>query len=105
MISGETKTSIFFISSSPYYGFLSNFYPCEFIDDDEFNNTNQQIVFKNMEQYFMYQKAKMFDQTMINKILNEEKPREIQKFGRQINNFNPDEWDKHKYDIMEKVYH
>jgi len=99
---GETDKSIFFISSSKDYGFLSNFYPCEFIDDDEFNNTKQQIVFKNMEQYFMYQKAKMFDKTKIKQILNEEKPKEIQKFGRQINNFNPDEWDKHKYDIMEK---
>jgi ribA/ribD-fused uncharacterized protein len=97
---GETESSVFFISSSLDYGFLSNFYPCEFIDDKELNNTKQQIVFKNMEQYFIYQKAKMFDKTKIKQILTETEPKIIQGYGRQIDNFNQNEWDKHKLGIM-----
>jgi ribA/ribD-fused uncharacterized protein len=97
---GETDKSIFFISSSKDYDFLSNFYPCEFIDDDEFNNTKQQIVFKNMEQYFMYRKAKMFDKTMIKEILTETNPRIIQGYGKKVKNYNDEEWNKHKIDIM-----
>jgi ribA/ribD-fused uncharacterized protein len=89
---GETDKSIFFISTSKDYNFLSNFYPCEFTDDE--------ILFKNMEQYFMYQKAKMFDETAIPSILSETDPREIQKLGRTIKNFNDDIWNQHKLDIM-----
>ena len=97
---GETEKSIFFISTSNYYNFLSNFYSCEFTNEEEYNNYGNQILFKNMEQYFMYQKAKMFDKTVIPSILSEISPREIQKLGRTINNFNEEEWNQHKLDIM-----
>jgi len=62
---GETDKSMFFISTSTDYKFLSNFYPCEFTDNEELNNSGNQIVFKNVEQYFMYQIAKMFDKNAV----------------------------------------
>jgi len=79
---------------------LSNFYPCEFTDNEELNNSGNQIVFKNMEQYFMYQKAKMFDKDMIKQILDEIDPKKIQGYGKQVKNFSDEEWDKHKLNIM-----
>jgi ribA/ribD-fused uncharacterized protein len=91
---GETEKSIFFISTSKYYNFLSNFYPCKFTDDE--------ILFKNMEQYFMYQKAKKFDKSAIPHILSETEPRKIQRLGRRIQNFNDEEWNEHKLDFMYK---
>jgi hypothetical protein len=97
---GETEKSIFFISTSKDYNFLSNFYPCEFTDDEEINKNGKQIVFKNMEQYFMYQKAKMFDKTAIPYILSETEPKKIQQLGRTIKDFKDEEWNKEKLDIM-----
>ncbi len=104
---GETETSIFFISSSVDYRFLSNFYGPNygddnftFTDENELNNLGNQIVFKNMEQYFMYQKAKMFDESAIQSILSETNPREIQKLGQKIRNFDGKEWNEHKLKIM-----
>lgn len=35
MISGETEKSIYFISDSPTYNWMSNFFPCKFTDDNE----------------------------------------------------------------------
>lgn len=58
----ETDDAIYFISSSHHYNFLSNFADCRFIED---GNT-----FISMEQYFMYQKAKLFDAPQSLKILS-----------------------------------
>lgn len=58
----ETDDAIYFISSSHHYNFLSNFAYCRFTQD---GNT-----FISMEQYFMYQKAKLFDETQAERILS-----------------------------------
>ena len=58
---GETADAIYFISSSPFYNFLSNFAYCRFKEND--------TKFISMEQYFMYQKAKLFDESQSLKIL------------------------------------
>ncbi len=42
----------------------------------------------------------MFDKTKIKQILTETEPKIIQGYGRQIDNFNQNEWDKHKLGIM-----
>lgn len=98
---GETEKSIFFISTSKDYNFLSNFYPCKFTDDEEYNNSGNKIVFENMEQYFMYKKAKMFDESaIIPSILSETEPIIIQQLGRKIKKFNDKVWNEHKLDIM-----
>jgi ribA/ribD-fused uncharacterized protein len=99
---GETENSIFFISTSKDYNFLSNFYTCSFEDENELINGNP-IRFKNMEQYFMYKKAKKFDpenSTLIQAILQQEIPKEIQKLGRSVKKFNEEEWNKVRLKIM-----
>jgi ribA/ribD-fused uncharacterized protein len=99
---GETEKSIFFISTSRDYNFLSNFYICSFEDKNELMNGNP-IQFKNMEQYFIYKKAKKFDpenSTLIKAILQQVTPKEIQKLGRSVKKFNEEEWNKVKLEIM-----
>ncbi len=80
---------------------MSNFYPCEFTDDNEFNKSGNQFIFQNVEQYFMYKKAKMFDErAIIPSILSETNPKTIQQLGRTIKKFDDKVWNEYKLDIM-----
>ena len=68
---------------------LSQFYPCRFKKDG--------IVYNCAEQYMMSEKAKVFkDEEAYQLILSESAPAQIKKYGRQIKNFNDEEWNKHK---------
>jgi ribA/ribD-fused uncharacterized protein len=77
---GETDKSIFFFSKSKDYPQLSNFFPCSFTDPHEIKD-GKLIEFNCNEQYFMYHKAKMFDTTVMDTILEEKDPRIIQTLG------------------------
>lgn len=83
---------ILFYHQNDSYGCFSNFYPISFIDND--------IVFCCSEQRLMYEKAKLFDQSMCEIILNSSNPTIIKNLGRQIKNFNQIIWDEKKYQIM-----
>lgn len=73
---------------------FSNFYPCEFKDDNE--NT-----FYSSEQYFMYCKALMFeDNKMATKILRNKSPALAKKYGRLVKNYSEDVWEVFREDIM-----
>lgn len=93
----ETKDAIYFFR--PYhreYGYLSNFYLSIFKDDENHE-------FCCNEQYFMYQKALLFDpdnNRLMHLILNEKKPFVIKKYGRQVKNFDDNKWNEVKFDIM-----
>ena len=72
---------------------LSQFYPCKFKKDG--------IVYNCAEQYMMSEKAKVFkDEETYQLILNEREPAQIKKYGRQIKNFNDEEWNKHKNKVV-----
>lgn len=51
------------------------------------------IKFSNSEQGMMYEKAKLFDKSAIDSIMDASHPREVKALGRSIQNFIPDEWD------------
>lgn len=90
--------SIYFFGTSGDYGFMSNFYSCYFIDD---NN----ITYNCSEQYFMLQKCLLFDPNNIRlqtKIINEIDPKKIKKFGRQVKNFDETIWNQNKVEIMKQ---
>lgn len=85
----------FFWSEFAQDGFLSNFYPSKFIVDNNTFNCN--------EQYFMKKKQELFDSSNIKlaaSIMNETNPKNIKKFGRQVNYYNDEIWNKHKIKIM-----
>lgn len=72
----------------------NQWFPSEFIDDTgrKYNCT---------EQYMMAQKAILFnDNEILEKILETNNPRQIQKLGRQIKNFNQAKWDENCQEIV-----
>lgn len=59
------------------------------------------IIYKTAEHYMMVGKAKVFnDQEMIAKIIASETPKEAKALGRQVKNFDPATWDKHKIQVV-----
>ena len=92
----ETSDSIYFYGLKNKYSFMSNFYKCNFTDENQIN-------FNCSEQYFMYNKCLMFDPTnqiLINKILNENSASKIKQYGRKVGNYNEQIWSKQRYNIM-----
>ncbi len=72
---------------------LSQWYPCKF-------NSNG-IEYNCAEQYMMSEKAKLFkDDKMYQLILKETSQKKIKGYGRKIKNFNSEEWDKNKINIV-----
>jgi ribA/ribD-fused uncharacterized protein len=91
----ETEDKILFYSDKNTYGYLSNFYECNFTDN--INNYNCS------EQYFMKKKQELFDPTNLilsNKILLNNDPKKIKQFGRQVKNYNEEIWNNSRYEIM-----
>ena len=72
---------------------FSNFFPCDFELEGRHWLTS--------EQYFMAKKAQYFnDMETYEKILNTMHPKDAKKLGREVKNFNADEWMKVCKDIM-----
>jgi ribA/ribD-fused uncharacterized protein len=60
--------------------------------------------FKNSEQAFMWEKAMHFgDILKANEILKEPNPRRTKQLGREVKNFNTEEWLRASFDIMVDV--
>jgi len=92
----ETANNIYFYSNirGPYKCF-SNFYATTFLDGD--------IEYKCSEQYFMKKKQELFDPLNIelgNLILGSINPAEIKKYGRQVKNYNEQQWNEVRYNKM-----
>ena len=74
-------------------GIFSNWHESNF----SFNNINYNCV----EQYMMHQKAIFFnDIETSDKILKELYPRKQKQLGREVKNFNNDDWNVVKYEIV-----
>ena len=72
---------------------LSNFFPCQIKYCD--------LVFSSSEQLFMYLKAKFFkDYKIADQILKAQTPKKAKKMGHQVKNFDNEQWDKVKEQIM-----
>jgi len=109
---GETDKSIFFLSTSPDFNFLSNFYLCNFNDPKEKKQDGSQIQFNCNEQYFMYQKAKTCNsnEEVKNYILTQTDPKEIRKAGGppikggviNMSAANAEKWEKVKLGVMRR---
>jgi ribA/ribD-fused uncharacterized protein len=104
----ETNDSIYFWKVANQFGFLSNFYPCEF-ESSEYLKEDDGITpirFCCSEQYFMYRKLMLFDPDnteLKEAIMATKNPVLVKSFGRKIRNFNQRVWDSKKYDIMKNA--
>lgn len=66
-------------------GYLSNWYPSEFIDDG--------VSFSSMEQFMMYKKAMYFsDYDIAREILETKDAGRIKELGREVSNYNESYW-------------
>jgi len=88
----KNEILILFFSGKSY---LSNFYICDFEIDN--------IKFTSTEQFFHYQKAKMFnDQSSMTKILATKDPKQQKFLGRHVKNYLDSVWADNCYVIMKK---
>lgn len=77
-------------------GPFSNWWEQNFTVDDN--------VFNCSEQFFMYKKAIYFcDYKTANDILKANKPKDQKDLGRLVKNYNEDEWNEVRYEIMKEV--
>ena len=84
----------FWKPSNPRYGFLSNWsrHPIE----DEYGNS-----FPTCEHYFMYQKAKLFDDhETATEILEASHPGKARELGRKIKNYDDIVWKDQRIHVM-----
>ena len=72
---------------------FSNFYPCDIHVTEDWWGNNVDIHFSSSEQYFMWLKATEFDDyETAEKILGAKTPKEAKKLGREVKNFDDEEW-------------
>lgn len=93
---------IFFTKSflSQWYGAFAGQYASFKIEIFE----DVTVYFNCAEQAMMWAKAMMFcDYTTAQKILGELHPNEQRKLGRTVKNFNPETWDKLKFNIIVSI--
>ena len=76
---------------------MSNFYPKQF--------KHQKHIFSNSEQAFMWRKAMFFkDYEIAHRILTKaHQPNYAKSLGRKVKNFDNEQWDRVRYDIMKEV--
>lgn len=92
----ETNSHVLFYGHTKLYGEFSNFYPCNFIDDNG-------ILYNSSEQYFMKKKQEFFDPNNVNlgnQILNESNLIKIKMLGRKVNNYDDIIWNIFREQFM-----
>ena len=92
----ENNKAIYFFRTNNDFGYLSNFYTCNFRIND--------ITFCCMEQWIMYNKCLLFDPNsiLIDKILNENNPSKIKAYGRLVKNYVDNIWSEKRYEVLIK---
>lgn len=61
------------------------------------------VQFKNAEQYMMFKKSELFnDSETAKKILASDNPRDMKALGRKVKNFNATEWDNVKFKLVKE---
>lgn len=89
----EQKVIPFYSQLKNGYEVFSNFARAEF--------THKGISFYSVEQFFMWNKAKLFkDEKVADKILTEENPLRIKQLGRKVFAFDKKVWDERFYSIL-----
>ncbi|TMW65078.1 hypothetical protein Poli38472_009245 [Pythium oligandrum] len=93
----ETSAAIYFYGQrEPRFGYMSNFYPCHFVDA-------QGQQYRSSEQYFMKKKQELFDptnQAVAIAILSAKTPPEVKRLGRRVKNYDDKVWAAKRYEVM-----
>ena len=98
-LEGEWRPCYYFWKPDQQDGYMSNWYRAEFFITDA--NTGNQLWFDCSEQYFMWQKANLFhDEEIAKQIMEAMTPYNYKALGQRVRNFNQEEWDENKIQIM-----
>jgi len=62
--------------------------------------TIDEVYYKTAEHYMMAEKARLFDASMVEPILNASSPNEVKKLGRKVKNFDDKIWSEHSFDAV-----
>jgi len=71
---------------------LSQWFPAQF--------KKNEYIYKTAEHYMMAEKARLFDESMVCKILNAKTTKEVKNLGRIIKNFDEELWKEKAFDIV-----
>jgi hypothetical protein len=89
----SSRPVIGFWKVSQPYGIFSQWFKCSFVWKD--------IKFSSAEQFMMYRKAMLFNDTKIaQNILSIDDQRLIKKLGKEVKNFDSKIWDQNKLEIV-----
>lgn len=95
-INGKTVSAIFFHKPDEPYGWLSNWYLCDFELDG--------MKFSSAEQYIMYQKCVLFgDNASAKKVMSTDDPAQQQAIARSASGFIPKVWEGIRQTVVEKA--
>lgn len=84
---------ILFWKRNQPYGEFSQWYPSPFIENN--------VMYKNAEQYMMAEKARLFnDYDTLALIMDCHDPAQIKALGRRVKPFVPSVWNTHRYNIV-----
>lgn len=84
--------TVYFFRHNEVNGYLSNWFESPFAEDD--------MKYSCVEQYIMYQKAKLFGDLVSAKlIMQTNDPAKMKQLGRQVRGFNDDIWNKNKENV------
>lgn len=73
----------------------SQWYPASFEIDG--------VAYPTAEHFMMAEKARLFEDTeMLERILTASSPKEAKALGRKVRNFDPNQWSRHRFDIVVK---
>lgn len=89
------KRFVLFFGAGKTNGVCSNWFMIDFEVDG--------VTFNCVEQYMMYQKAKLFgDSEIMDKVLKETSPKNMKAYGRKVKNYDNEVWDKNRYNLVLK---
>lgn len=90
----QEEQPILFFFPKEEHGYLSNFYPADFLDDGR--------KFNCVEQCFHAAKAKLFcDDSALKEIIKSQNPRKQKSIGRKVKGFVEEEWRAGTYQNLE----
>ena len=64
--------------------------------------TLDEVYYKTAEHYMMAEKARLFDESMVEKILNATSTKEVKALGRKVKNFDDKIWSEASFDVVVK---
>ena len=95
-VNGRTEYAIFFHKPDEPYGWLSNWYPSDFVLDG--------MNYSSAEQYIMYQKCILFgDNKAAQQVMSTDDPAEQQLIARNASGFIENVWNGYRQVIAEKA--